>query len=71
MLFRRTIYLMAFIATALTLRLLLPATQEWPVALWLGPLLFLIFVVGPFLLALDIREGREAKQEEASKPSGR
>ena len=39
--------------------------------LWLPALLVGIFLVGPFLIALDIRDGRKAKRQDAPEISGR
>jgi uncharacterized membrane protein AbrB (regulator of aidB expression) len=69
MLFGRTLSLFTVIvATALT-GWLMPSAH-WPASLWLPALLVAIFVIGPFMIALDIREGRRASQEDAPEISG-
>jgi hypothetical protein len=66
MLFRRTSWILGFAALILVLRTALPAAEGWPTAAWLTPLLFVVFLLGPFAVALDVRDGRYGKSGEAA-----
>ena len=61
MLFRRTSFILGFAAVVLVLRTTVPGAEQWPLAAWLSPLLFAVFIGGPFAVALDVRDGRYAK----------
>jgi len=68
MLFRRTSFILGFAALVLVLRTALPAAEQWPLAAWLTPLLFVVFIGGPFAVALDVRDGRYEKPKTATSP---
>ena len=70
MLFRRTVSLFGVIIAATLIGWVWPAAH-WPMRVWLPALLVSVFVIGPFLIALDIRDGREAKRQGAPEISGR
>jgi hypothetical protein len=68
MLFRRTSCILGFAAVILILRAALPGAEQWPLAAWLSPLLFVVFIGGPFAVALDVRDGRYTKAGSAASP---
>lgn len=70
MLFRRTFYLISTIVVVAGAGWLLP-TAHWPGHLWVPALLVAVFLVGPLMIALDIRDGRKARDESAPETSGR